>query len=74
MFFREGIQMSSFNHDRILVPQAIFIDRLNRMPAIVLPLMENGDLRRYLNPLQSFKFNQLLKFSLQIAEGNSMLG
>nr|XP_027201442.1 hepatocyte growth factor receptor-like [Dermatophagoides pteronyssinus] len=69
MFINEGIQMSQYKHDRILIPLAIFIDRSNNMPSIVMPLMANGDLCRFLQQQQLLPIVHLLKYSLQISDG-----
>lgn len=63
--------MSNFKHDRILSPLAItlVVDRTNQTPAIVLPIMTNGDLCRYLRKNKVFPIVKLLTFALQIAEG-----
>lgn len=71
MFLTEGIRMSNFKHDRILSPLAITMlgDKANQTPAIVLPVMANGDLCRYLRKSKVFPILKLLTFALQIAEG-----
>ena len=71
MFLSEGIQMSAFRHERILSPVAVLIDRDNHWPAIVLPIMANGDLCRYLRKNKVFPIVKLLAFALQIAEGKN---
>ena len=63
--------MSSFKHDRILSPVAIFIDSVNQMPSIVLPIMANGDLCRYLRKNKVFPIVKLITFARQIAEGKA---
>ncbi|KAH7636321.1 macrophage-stimulating protein receptor-like [Dermatophagoides farinae] len=69
MFITEGIQMSQYKHERILIPLAIFIDRTNNMPSIVMPLMINGNLCHFLQQRQLLPITELLKFSLQISDG-----
>lgn len=70
MFITEGIQMSKFQHDRILSPMAIIIDlNVGQSPSIVMPIMVNGDLCRYLRQVKVFPLDRLLTFAIQIAEG-----
>ncbi len=69
-FLTEGIRMSGFEHERILRPVAITLDSASPwMPAIVLPIMANGDLCRYLRKSKVFPIIRLLTFAVQIAEG-----
>lgn len=69
MFLSEGIRMSTFRHERILSPMAISIDAQRHLPSIILPIMANGDLCRYLRKNTVFPIIKLLTFALQIAEG-----
>lgn len=69
MFLSEGIRMSTFRHERILSPMAISIDTQRHLPSIILPIMANGDLCRYLRKSTVFPIIKLLTFALQIAEG-----
>ncbi|KAJ6223657.1 hypothetical protein RDWZM_002202 [Blomia tropicalis] len=74
MFITEGIQMSKFQHDRILSPMAIIIDlNVGQSPSIVMPIMVNGDLCRYLRQVKVFPLDRLLTFAIQIAEGMEYL-
>lgn len=69
-FLTEGIRMSAFEHERILRPMAITLDSGSPwMPAIILPIMANGDLCRYLRKSKVFPIVKLLTFAVQIAEG-----
>lgn len=58
-FLQEAIIMGQFNHPNVL--SLIGVSTNNDKPSVVMPLMRNGDLKKYLNANISvciiFRFN-----------------
>lgn len=66
--------MSNFGHDRVLIPVGMFFERCERtIPIIVMPIMINGDLCRYLRLKKILPIDQLIKFAKEIAQGDSSI-
>jgi len=60
--------MRGFQHENVL--ELIGVTLVDRMPAILLPLMQNGDLRSYLRDADNqISEKDLIGFAIQIAQG-----
>ncbi|XP_077993212.1 hepatocyte growth factor receptor-like [Glandiceps talaboti] len=68
-FLSEGLLMKDFSHNNVLSLIGVCIKN-NGYPMIVLPYMEKGDLKTFLeNPNKTFVWSQLLTYALHVAEG-----
>ncbi|ELT88535.1 hypothetical protein CAPTEDRAFT_101786, partial [Capitella teleta] len=69
LFLKEALMMRDFRHRHVLSLIGIAFD-LDGSPMVVLPFMEQGDLRRYiLNPSMDITVLELLKLGLQVTRG-----
>ncbi|KAK2167282.1 hypothetical protein LSH36_30g06009 [Paralvinella palmiformis] len=71
-FLEEATLMKDFHHDNVLYLVGVVLQE--GKPYVLLPLMENGDLRQFLlNPANTFTVGDLLEFGLQVAHGMEYL-
>ncbi|ESO03081.1 hypothetical protein HELRODRAFT_192108 [Helobdella robusta] len=71
-FLEEAVMMVDFSHPNVLTLLAITIE--DNIPNVILPFMENGDLRSYvLDEKNKFVLGELLNFCLQVASGMEYL-
>lgn len=71
-FLEEATIMNDFDHKNVLSLIAVVLE--NDIPYVVLPLMENGDLRGYVaDENRQFTVGDFVMFSLQVAEGMEYL-
>lgn len=68
-FLSEAVRMMDLCHQNVLILQAIVI-RHQQQPMIVLPYMQNGDLKSYVEKDENeFILGELLEICLQVAAG-----
>lgn len=71
-FLKEGLIMKDYNHLNVLPLIGVAIQVCN--PMIVLPFMENGDLKKYIeNPNNALTVRDLVYFAYQVACGMNCL-
>lgn len=68
-FVREGIIMKDFDHKHVLKLHGVCFDS-DRLPMVVIPYMENGDLLSYIrNEMNSPTVKDLINYAIQVADG-----
>ncbi|KAI0234411.1 Hepatocyte growth factor receptor [Lamellibrachia satsuma] len=71
-FLEEATVMHSFDHPNVLPLLGVVI--ANDRPFVIMPLMQNGDLRTFIAaPERSFTVRDLLEFGHQVAKGMAYL-
>lgn len=72
-FLMEAVLMADFDHRNVMWLIAIVIDS-DMVPHVVLPLMQHGDLRSFVQePTNDFLMKELIEFGLQVADGMDYL-